>query len=92
MTKGDIAAKYARQAGIGYMDAQKVVRGVFDVLIAGIKNEKKVEIRGLGVFKKKTIAARVGRDPRNGNPIQIPEKQKICFKPSTDLKAAVNDG
>ena len=45
----------------------------------------KVQVRGVGVFEKKTTPARVGRNPSNGQPVNIPEKSKIVLKTSMKL-------
>lgn len=90
MTRTDIAARYAKREGISYLQANRTITSVMAVLIQGIKTDNKVEIRGLGVFKRKTMKARKGRNPQNGETLQIPEKVKVCFRVADNLKKSVN--
>ena len=49
----------------------------------------KIRISGLGIFQVRTRAARLGRNPATGEPIQIKASKKIAFRPAKELKEAV---
>ena len=57
---------------------------------AALLEEGKVTIAGFGSFKISTQAARTGRNPQNGLPIEIPEKKVVKFVAFSGLKDAVN--
>lgn len=52
----------------------------------------RAQLRGLGVLTVVDTAARVGRNPATGEPIDIPAGKKVKFKASAALKAAINGG
>lgn len=71
--------------------AKEVMDTVFDTLIENIIQEDKVLINGLGTFVTKLRPERQGRNPQTQEPIKIPAKKVITFKPSTALKQMVNN-
>lgn len=63
---------------------------VFDVVASAIDNERRFSYPGFGTFTVKHRKAREGRNPRTGEPIQIPASYTVSFKPSPTLKDQVN--
>ena len=55
----------------------------------GIVKHGKVKVIGLGIFEKRKIPARPGRNPRTGEIVQIPSYFKLKFRPTKSLKEAV---
>ena len=49
----------------------------------------KIRIPGLGIFQVSSRAARMGRNPATGEPIQIKASKKIAFRPAKELKEAI---
>ena len=49
----------------------------------------KVRIVGLGIFQVKRRQARMGRNPRTGEPVRIKASKKVTFRPAKELKEAV---
>ncbi len=89
MTKADIVEHIAEETGLTKTDTALVVEGVIETLKEALITGTTVEIRGFGTFKIKQRAARRARNPRTGEPVDIPEKFVPTFKPSRDLKDAV---
>lgn len=89
MNKADVINKIAEDAGVTKKKATIAV----DSFIEGIKNSlasgSKAGIAGFGTFSVKTRKARVGRNPRTGETLNIPERKVATFKPSPDLKKAI---
>ena len=57
-----------------------------------LKSGKKVEIRGFGTFFIKKLKEKYSaRNPRTGELIYIPEKNKVRFRPSKNLKKLINE-
>ncbi len=48
-----------------------------------------MELRGFGVLETKTRGARMGRNPRTGEPVPVSERRVVIFKPGKDLKELV---
>lgn len=67
---------------------------ILDLILAKISSTlsagEQVVIAGFGTFSVKKRAARVGRNPRDGSPLHIPEAKIAGFKAATALKEAVN--
>ena len=89
MTKADIVEAIADMTGLTKTDTALVVDGMLETLKAAMISGDTVEIRGFGTFKIKERAARRARNPRSGEPVDIPAKFVPTFKPSRDLKDAV---
>lgn len=70
--------------------AEQFVSEMFQVLMAGLHNDKQVKIKGLGTFKVTSVAARKSVDVNTGDPIIIEGRDKISFVPDTSLRDEVN--
>ena len=89
MTKVELIAAVATEAGLSKKDAEKAVNAVFasvqDALVAG----DKVQLIGFGTFETKERAARKGRNPATKQEIMIPASKTPVFKAGKALKDAV---
>lgn len=70
--------------------AEQFVSEMFQVLMAGLHDDKQVKIKGLGTFKVTSVAARKSVDVNTGDPIIIEGRDKISFVPDTSLRDEVN--
>ncbi len=70
--------------------AEQFVFEMFQVLMAGLHDDKQVKIKGLGTFKVTSVAARKSVDVNTGDPIIIEGRDKISFVPDTSLRDEVN--
>ncbi|MDD3297061.1 MAG: integration host factor subunit beta [Candidatus Omnitrophica bacterium] len=68
-------------------EAQEIVETIWDSIKSSLKKKEDVAISGFGTFKVKQTKARMGRNPKTGETIQIPAKKKVAFRASKDLKA-----
>jgi len=68
-------------------EAQTAVESVFDAIKGSLKKKDPVAISGFGTFRVKETKARMGRNPKTGESIQIPAKKKVAFKASKELKS-----
>ena len=71
-------------------DVERIVTTIFDEISDALARGDRVELRGFGAFSTKERAARVGRNPRTGESIQIPASKQPKFKAGKGLKEAVN--
>jgi DNA-binding protein HU-beta len=90
MTKDELVAKVAEQSGLKKADVQKTMDSMIETIITTIKMGEKVNITNLGIFKVKEKNARMARNPKTGESIQVPAKKAPKFVPSKNLKEAVN--
>ena len=87
MTKKDIAKAVAAKTGIPAFQAQEIVQKTFDAIVATLITERRIELRGFGVFEVKKRAARNGRNPRTGEKVFVPERLIVKFKPRIEVES-----
>ena len=89
MNKTELVAAVAEKIGLTKKDAERVVSATFETITASLVKGDKVQVSGFGIFDVKTREARVGRNPRTKETIQIPATRLPQFKASKTLKDAV---
>ena len=89
MNKIELIAATAEKAGIPKKDAERVVNAALDTIVATLAAGDRVQLSGFGIFETKTREARVGRNPRTKQAIQIPATRTPAFKASKALKDIV---
>ena len=90
MNKGELIDAVAASAGLSRSDATKAVDAVLDNVTRALSSGNSVSLVGFGTFTVKERAARMGRNPRTGEPIQIKASKVPGFKAGKALKDAVN--
>ncbi|NKB57080.1 MAG: DNA-binding protein HU [Alphaproteobacteria bacterium] len=90
MNKNDLIASVSDGAGLSKADAGKAVDAVFDSITGSLKGGTEVRLVGFGTFSVTRRQASQGRNPRTGEPIQIPASNQPKFKAGKGLKEAVN--
>lgn len=89
MTKKDIVMKVSNDTNVAQIDVKKVVQKTLDAVVESLERGETVELRNFGVFKVKSRRGRIGRNPRTGEEVQVPEKKVVVFKPGLILKSKV---
>ena len=89
MKKTELIAAVAEKTGLTKKDAERVVNATFETITAALAEGDKVALAGFGNFEVKTREARVGRNPRTKETIQIPASKLPAFKAAQALKNAV---
>ena len=89
MNKTELITAVAAHTGLTRKDAEKAIGTAFEIISDQLIQGEKVQIAGFGSFEVKTREARVGRNPRTNETIQIPASRSATFKPSKNLKEAV---
>lgn len=90
MNKGELIDAVAASAGLSRADATKAVDAVLDNVTSTLSGGGSVSLVGFGTFSVKSRAARMGRNPRTGEAIQIKASKVPGFKAGKALKDAVN--
>ncbi len=89
MTKAELVAEIAKQAGITKKQADAALKAAVAAISEALKREERVAIPKLGIFSVKQRAARKGRNPRTGEVIEIPARKVVAFKPAKELRDSV---
>ena len=89
MNKAELVAAVAEKTGLSKKDSEKAVNAAFDAISAELVEGGKFQLVGFGSFETKTRNARVGRNPRTKEEIEIPASRVPAFKAGKALKEAV---
>ena len=92
MTKAEIVKSISEATGLTKVDTEAIVNGFIYSIGDALKNGEGVEIRGFGSFRVREKKARVARNPRTGEKVDVPKKIMPFFKPSRELKQIINSG
>ena len=88
-TKKDIVMKVSTETNLTQIDVKNIIQKTLDSIAESLERGETVELRNFGVFKVKTRRGRIGRNPRTGEEVQVPEKKVVVFKPGLILKQKV---
>jgi integration host factor subunit beta len=91
MTKADLVEEVSRVTELTRKDSEVIVDTLFDSVIKALKTGDKLEVRGFGSFRVRQRNARVGRNPKTGEKVEVPAKRVPYFKPSKELKDLINE-
>ena len=91
MTRSDLVEELAARFGqLTYRDAELAVKAIIDAMSDAMVRGHRIEIRGFGSFSINHRPPRMGRNPRSGESVAIPEKRVPHFKPGKALREAVD--
>lgn len=90
MNKTELITRISEKTELSKKDAEIVINAFIDVVGDALVSGEKITITGFGSFEVVERAARIGRNPRTGKSIQIPKSKSPKFKPSKNLKEAIN--
>lgn len=90
MTKAQLVEQVARSTQLTKKHAELIVNTVFDGIVDSLKEGEKIELRGFGSFRIRHRGARIGRNPKTGERVDVPPKRIPYFKPGKDLKELLN--
>ena len=89
MNKAELVAAVAEKTALSKKDSEKAVNAAIDTISAELVGGGKVQLVGFGSFETKERNARVGRNPRTKEEIEIPASRVPAFKAGKALKDAV---
>lgn len=91
MTKSELIARLAKcHSRMTAKDAEFVVNAILDAMITSLVKGQRIEIRGFGSFRIDQRRPRIGRNPKNGEKVPVPEKFVPHFKAGSELRRRVD--
>ena len=91
MTRSDLVVQLAERFGqLTHRDTEFAVKTILDAMASALARGHRIEIRGFGSFSINRRPPRMGRNPRSGEQVVIPEKLVPHFKPGKALREAVD--
>jgi len=89
MNKNGLVEVVHKELGGTKAQAERVVDSIMDSIVNTLKGGEEVSIAGVGIFSVKMRAARTARNPKTGEPIQVPAMNVPKFRAAKALKEAV---
>ncbi len=91
MTKSEFVTELANSIDyLSHKEATIIVNIFFDSIAEELIAGRKVELRGFGSFKVKERKPRIGRNPKSGEQVDVPEKRVPYFKPGKELRLLID--
>ena len=91
MTKSELIQKITTKNSFLYQkDVYKIIDTLFNSVTKALKDGDRIELRGFGTFTTKLRDARIGRNPKTGEPVAIPQKKMPFFKMGKSMKERIN--
>jgi len=84
-TRKDII-KVLTAKGVDYCTAKKHTAVIIDSISAALAAGKVIELRGLGTFEQRTHKPRIRMNPKTLQPVSVPERRIVFFRPGQELK------
>ena len=93
MTKSEVIDRMVmKQTHLPAKDIELTVKHILSLMSESLASGERIEIRGFGSFSLNYRPARIGRNPKTGDPVALSGKYVPHFKPGKDLKLQVNNG
>lgn len=89
MNKAELINNVAEDTGLTKKDTERALTAIIDNIGRALAAGEKVSLVGFGTFEVRPRKARVGRNPRTGESIDIPAAKVPTFKPGKGLRASV---
>jgi DNA-binding protein HU-beta len=89
MTQSQVMTHLAEKIGISKKEAKLTLDELNSLVVRQLKKEGRLRLAGLGIFRKRKLKARVGRNPATGEQIKIPARTRLRFTPAKALKDSV---
>jgi len=89
VTLKHLAAALADDHEVSKKAAEAILTDMVGKITKHLKKGERIRIVGLGILQVRKRAARMGRNPATGEPIQIKASKKVAFRAAKELKEAV---
>lgn len=91
MTKSELVQRLCKKfPHLFQRDVETLVNTVFGSISDSLEKGKRVELRGFGAFSIRTREARTARNPKNGEMVQVGERNAIYFRTGKELRERIN--
>ena len=86
MTKKEIVRQIADRIRETQLKTKEIVQLTFDAIVDTLISDRRIELRNFGVFEVKLRKARKARNPRTDDPVDVPPKYVVTFKPGKEME------
>ncbi|QEU26645.1 HU family DNA-binding protein [Pseudomonas luteola] len=89
MNKSELVKAISEKGQLTLKEAEAALNGFIESVTESVKDGQDVVLVGFGTFSVKERAARTGRNPQTGKPIEIAASKSVAFKPGKQLKESI---
>jgi len=89
MTQAQVMGHLVEKIGISKKEAKLTLDEINALIVRELKKEGSIRFGSLGIFRKRKLKARVGRNPATGEQIKIPARTRLRFTPAKALTESV---
>ena len=90
VTRADLCESVHEEVGLTRQDCSELVERVLELMSVALEEGEQVKLSGFGVFQVRAKRARMGRNPKTGEPAAIEPRRVIGFRASQVMKARVD--
>ena len=90
LTRADLAEAVHQEVGLTRQDCAGLVERTLDMIAEALQNGEAVKLSGFGVFQVREKRARMGRNPKTGEPAAIDPRRVISFRASQVMKSRID--
>jgi DNA-binding protein HU-beta len=90
MNRSELIDAASQASGLSKSQTTKVLDSIIENISDAVQKGDKVSLSGFGTFERRERAARTGRNPQTGEPLQVAASKAPAFKPAKAFKDAVN--
>jgi integration host factor subunit alpha len=90
LTRADLCEAVHEEVGLTRQDCAELVERTLDLIAEALENGATVKLSGFGVFQVRSKNARMGRNPKTGEPAAIEPRRVIGFRASQVMKARID--
>lgn len=90
VNRGDLVRAIAKDTGVPAATVNMVLGSLMDMVVMNLRRGRRVMIPGFGRWEARTKSASTQRNPRNGEIMEIPERQTAVFYPAPEMKKKLN--
>lgn len=91
LTRKALVSKVFETTNLPQKTIKDIIENLFAKIADSLSEGDDVEFRGFGIFKTKQRKKRVGRNPKTGKIVSIPQKRVVVFKPGSILKKKIEN-
>jgi integration host factor subunit beta len=91
VTKKEIVKQISERIGLTQLKTKEIVQQTFDAIVDTLLEVGRIELRNFGVFEVKQRKARKARNPRTDEPVDVPPKKVVTFKPGKEMEERVRN-
>lgn len=90
LTRADLSEALHEEVGLSRQECAGLVERILDIIVERLEKGETVKLSGFGVFQVRAKRARMGRNPKTGEPAAINPRRVISFRASQIMKAKVD--